>query len=144
MVGQVEGGGGGEEDEAPGPPSPSPDGGGRLLLASLAAAGVDTRHVAILPATPTGTAVIMVQQGTGENSIVIVGGANAAEGAWLDTAGGALAGALWGSGQLITSGFCPWVKQLTSHRRRRGAASRRLARRSNACAGYRPVPASHP
>ena len=79
MVGQVGGDGPGR-----------PDGGGALLLASLAAGGVDVRLVSVVPGTPTGTAVIMVQEGSGENSIVIVGGANAA-GWGVD--GGALAGA---------------------------------------------------
>ena len=93
MVGLVGGSSRGEEapPSSPSPP-PSPDGGGALLLASLAGAGVDTRYVACLAGVPTGTAVIMVQEGTGENSIVIVAGANGEEGAWL--AGQALAGAM--------------------------------------------------
>jgi ribokinase len=86
MVGQVGGVGGPASLTSP---PPTPDGGARLLLASLAASAVDTRYVDVLPGTaPTGTAVIMVQEdGTGENSIVIVGGANAEEGAWLDGPG---------------------------------------------------------
>ena len=76
MVGQVgaeEGGG--------------PDSGARLLLSSLAAAGVDTRYVDCVPGTPTGAAVILLQEASGENSIVIVGGANGSEAAWMEGGG---------------------------------------------------------
>ncbi|WIB60563.1 ribokinase [Curtobacterium sp. MCLR17_007] len=52
------------------------DGNGALLRDSVAAAGVDTTHVAVRPGTATGTAVITVD-GHGENTIVISGGANA-------------------------------------------------------------------
>ena len=52
------------------------DGNGALLRDSVAAAGVDTTHVAVRPGTATGTAVITVDA-HGENTIVISGGANA-------------------------------------------------------------------
>jgi ribokinase len=52
------------------------DGNGRLLRDSVAAAGVDTTHVAVREGVPTGTAVITVDR-AGENTIVISGGANA-------------------------------------------------------------------
>jgi ribokinase len=52
------------------------DGNGALLRDSVAAAGVDTTHVAVREGTATGTAVITVD-GAGENTIVISGGANA-------------------------------------------------------------------
>lgn len=90
MVGQV--GGGGDGGGGGGGEGGGGDQGARLLLSSLAAASVDTRYVDTLPHVPTGTAVIMVQEGSGENSIVIVGGANGEEGAWLEGAG--LKGAL--------------------------------------------------
>ena len=47
---------------------------GRLLLDSLASAGVDTADVAVLP-RPTGTALIVVDR-DGENQIVVCPGAN--------------------------------------------------------------------
>lgn len=52
------------------------DGNGTLLRDSVAAAGVDTTHVAVREGVATGTAVITVD-GAGENTIVISGGANA-------------------------------------------------------------------
>ena len=52
------------------------DGNGALLRDSVAAAGVDTTHVAVREGVATGTAVITVD-GAGENTIVISGGANA-------------------------------------------------------------------
>jgi ribokinase len=52
------------------------DGNGALLRDSVAAAGVDTTHVAVRQTVPTGTAVITVDA-RGENTIVISGGANA-------------------------------------------------------------------
>lgn len=52
------------------------DGNGRLLRDSVAAAGVDTTHVAVREGVPTGTAVITVDA-AGENTIVVSGGANA-------------------------------------------------------------------
>ncbi|MFJ7289844.1 ribokinase [Curtobacterium sp. NPDC098951] len=51
------------------------DGNGRLLRDSVAAAGVDTTHVAVREGVATGTAVITVD-GAGENTIVISAGAN--------------------------------------------------------------------
>ncbi|WJY00716.1 ribokinase [Curtobacterium sp. 458] len=51
------------------------DGNGALLRDSVAAAGVDTTHVAVRQGTATGTAVITVD-GAGENTIVISAGAN--------------------------------------------------------------------
>jgi len=52
------------------------DGNGALLRDSVAAAGVDTTHVAVREGVATGTAVITVDA-HGENTIVISGGANA-------------------------------------------------------------------
>ncbi|WIB77837.1 ribokinase [Curtobacterium sp. MCPF17_002] len=52
------------------------DGNGALLRDSVAAAGVDTTHVAVREGVATGTAVITVDA-AGENTIVISGGANA-------------------------------------------------------------------
>ncbi|MEN0104228.1 MAG: ribokinase [Curtobacterium sp.] len=52
------------------------DGNGALLRDSVAAAGVDTTHVAVREGVATGTAVITVDA-QGENTIVISGGANA-------------------------------------------------------------------
>ncbi|OII31873.1 ribokinase [Curtobacterium sp. MMLR14_010] len=52
------------------------DGNGALLRDSVAAAGADTTHVAVREGTATGTAVITVDA-SGENTIVISGGANA-------------------------------------------------------------------
>ena len=46
-------------------------------LAALAEAGVDVTAVARTPAAPTGSATIPVEDGTGENLIVVVPGANA-------------------------------------------------------------------
>jgi len=51
------------------------DGNGALLRDSVAAAGVDTTHVAVRQGTATGTAVITVD-GAGENTIVVSAGAN--------------------------------------------------------------------
>jgi ribokinase len=51
------------------------DGNGALLRDSVAAAGVDTTHVAVREGVATGTAVITVD-GAGENTIVISAGAN--------------------------------------------------------------------
>ncbi|MFC7546766.1 ribokinase [Plantactinospora sp. GCM10030261] len=50
---------------------------GRRMRADLAAAGVDTRHVAVDAAEPSGTALILVD-GAGENMIAVAPGANAA------------------------------------------------------------------
>ena len=52
------------------------DADGGLLLSSLAAAGVSSRHVTVLPAEPTGLAIVMVGA-DGENAIVLLPGANA-------------------------------------------------------------------
>jgi len=52
------------------------DGNGALLRDSVAAAGVDTTHVAVREGVATGTAVITVD-GAGENTIVVSAGANA-------------------------------------------------------------------
>jgi ribokinase len=46
-------------------------------LAALADAGVDTAAVRRSPGVPTGSATIPVEEGTGENLIVVVPGANA-------------------------------------------------------------------
>ncbi len=51
--------------------------GGRQV-AALAGAGVDTDGVRPTPGTPTGSATIPVEDGSGENLIVVVPGANAA------------------------------------------------------------------
>jgi ribokinase len=48
---------------------------GRILTRSLASAGVDTTHVRVDPAEPTGVAVISIDA-TGQNQIVVVPGAN--------------------------------------------------------------------
>jgi ribokinase len=50
---------------------------GREALGLLKAEGVDTRHVAMLPKTPTGTALIVVDS-HGQKQITFVPGANAA------------------------------------------------------------------
>ena len=50
--------------------------GGRQL-AALAEAGVDTARVVRTPGVPTGSATIPVEEGSGENLIVVVPGANA-------------------------------------------------------------------
>lgn len=50
---------------------------GRLMLESLASAGVDTSGVAVLDGDATGTALIVVDR-DGENQIVVCPGANAA------------------------------------------------------------------
>ncbi|TYK42704.1 ribokinase [Actinomadura decatromicini] len=52
------------------------DGHGRLLRASLAAAGVDLAHLATTPGAPTGVALITVGP-DGDNSIIVSPGANA-------------------------------------------------------------------
>ncbi len=51
---------------------------GERQLAALARVGVDTAHVRRTPGTPTGSATIPVEDGSGENLIVVVPGANAA------------------------------------------------------------------
>ncbi|RBY81667.1 ribokinase [Geodermatophilus sp. TF02-6] len=50
---------------------------GERQLAALAAAGVDVTSVHRTPDVPTGTATIPVEEGSGENLIVVVPGANA-------------------------------------------------------------------
>ncbi|NEK59812.1 ribokinase [Geodermatophilus sabuli] len=50
---------------------------GDRQLAALTAAGVDVAAVRRTPGTPTGSATIPVEEGTGENLIVVVPGANA-------------------------------------------------------------------
>lgn len=52
------------------------DASGRLMLASLSGAGVDTTDVAVLDGDATGTALIVVDR-DGENQIVVCPGANA-------------------------------------------------------------------
>jgi ribokinase len=52
------------------------DAAGRLLVAGLDSAGVDTSHVRATPGAPTGCALILVDA-RGENSIVVSPGANA-------------------------------------------------------------------
>ncbi|MGY1672156.1 PfkB family carbohydrate kinase [Geodermatophilus sp. SYSU D00710] len=51
---------------------------GERQVAALEEAGVDTAHVQRTPGTPTGSATIPVEDGSGENLIVVVPGANAA------------------------------------------------------------------
>ena len=51
------------------------DDAGRMLLAELSSAGVDTSLVTVLEEHPTGHALIVVDEG-GENTIVVVPGAN--------------------------------------------------------------------
>jgi ribokinase len=51
------------------------DGSGRLLRESLAAAGVDLRHLRDDPEAPTGTALVEIDA-AGQNRIVVVPGAN--------------------------------------------------------------------
>ncbi|AYG02711.1 ribokinase [Gryllotalpicola protaetiae] len=55
------------------------DDSGRMLREHAAAAGVDTSFVAMLPEVPTGQAIIPVDD-AGENSIILVPGANGAIG----------------------------------------------------------------
>jgi ribokinase len=50
---------------------------GDRQLAALVAAGVDVAHVGRTPDAPTGSATIPVEEGSGENLIVVVPGANA-------------------------------------------------------------------
>ena len=50
---------------------------GSRQLAALAGAGVNVGRVLVTPGTPTGSATIPVEEGTGENLIVVVSGANA-------------------------------------------------------------------
>ncbi|MDQ1654029.1 MAG: ribokinase [Cryptosporangiaceae bacterium] len=52
------------------------DADGRFLLAGLAETGVSTRHVTVVPGSPTGLAMVMVGA-DGENAIVLLPGANA-------------------------------------------------------------------
>ncbi len=52
------------------------DDAGRRQVDALAAAGVDVAGVRTTPGVPTGTATIPVEDGTGENLIVVVPGAN--------------------------------------------------------------------
>lgn len=59
----------------PGPQQVGADGNGALLKGALAACGVDLALVSEVP-EPTGQAIILLQP-SGENSIVILGGANA-------------------------------------------------------------------
>lgn len=54
------------------------DDAGQRLTASLAGAGVDVSSVAADPAYPTGIAMIWVEAGTGQNSIVVSAEANGA------------------------------------------------------------------
>lgn len=49
---------------------------GSRQLAALAGAGVDVDRVLVTPGVPTGSATIPVEEGTGENLIVVVPGAN--------------------------------------------------------------------
>ncbi|MGY1609015.1 PfkB family carbohydrate kinase [Geodermatophilus sp. SYSU D00700] len=51
---------------------------GERQVAALEEAGVDTAHVQRTPGAPTGSATIPVEDGSGENLIVVVPGANAA------------------------------------------------------------------
>ena len=58
------------------------DAAGGELVAALQRTGCDTKHVRRAAGTPTGTAVVLLQP-SGENSIIIVGGANTDDvGAW--------------------------------------------------------------
>lgn len=66
------------------------DSSGRAYLARLAALGVDTAGVAVTGTAPTGTAYITVDE-QGENSIIVVAGANAERGAALVEHAGGLA-----------------------------------------------------
>jgi len=50
---------------------------GSRQLAALAAAGVNVGRVRPTPGAPTGSATIPVEEGTGENLIIVVSGANA-------------------------------------------------------------------
>ncbi|MBB3085189.1 ribokinase [Geodermatophilus sabuli] len=50
---------------------------GERQLAALAEAGVDVAHVRQIAGSPTGSATIPVEEGSGENLIVVVPGANA-------------------------------------------------------------------
>ena len=54
------------------------DASGAAMVAALTGSGADARYVRASAGVPTGTAVVMVRA-DGENSIVIVGGANTAE-----------------------------------------------------------------
>jgi len=49
---------------------------GQLLLQDLQASGVDTSGVTIMSNVETGVAVIIVEETTGENRILLIGGAN--------------------------------------------------------------------
>jgi ribokinase len=50
---------------------------GQLALGALAGAGIDTSHVLSTPDEATGTALITVEEATGQNAIAVAGGANA-------------------------------------------------------------------
>lgn len=66
---------------------------GRTLLESLAAEGIDARHVGVRPGVSTGTAVVVVD-GAGDNSIIVIPGANGEMGvAEVSAAAGALSAA---------------------------------------------------
>jgi ribokinase len=52
------------------------DDAGRRQVAALARLGVDVSGVGVVPGVPTGTATIPVEEGTGENLIVVAPGAN--------------------------------------------------------------------
>ena len=68
------------------------DSGAEFMCEALRAAGVSTHAVATVDSVATGTAVVLLQPG-GENSIVIVGGANTAEWRWPQEARDAVASA---------------------------------------------------
>jgi ribokinase len=49
-----------------------------IPLAALTEAGVDATYVHVSPTEPTGTALILVEEGSGQNQIAVAGGANRA------------------------------------------------------------------
>jgi ribokinase len=51
---------------------------GRAMLGTIGAEGVDATHVKTVPGAATGVALITVEERTGENTIVVAPGANAA------------------------------------------------------------------
>ncbi len=53
------------------------DAGGEAYRRDLAAEGVDTAHVRVVPGAKTGAALIFVERGSGENVIAVCPGANA-------------------------------------------------------------------